>query len=254
MSDYLQVFQGYVSGADDIFITPKADVPGGEEAIYLDYMPDKKIGRYRIPNRADEVVFYPYDGFTALTETSLSQNFRKTWRYLERNRGRLELRGPVQAGKTPWWRPERPRDPDRMKRPKIIGPHLTLTPRFAIDSKGNFAVSRSPFLIAREMGDELTLLRFFCAILNSSVSSWYIRTYAPKYAHGYNRVEANLLKAFPAPDMSKVDAAEINRIASAVERLQAGRGAQSLDYEIDSSVADLYGFSSSERRNILGIE
>jgi hypothetical protein len=129
-----------------------------------------------------------------------------------------------------------------------------LTPRFALDSKGQFAVSRSPFMIARDSSEERTLLRFFTAVLNSSVSGWYIKTYASKYARGYSRLEANVLKNMPAPDMSRVDGAELRRIATAVDKLHYGRVAASLDVEIDALIADLYGFSSQERRSLLGLE
>jgi len=129
-----------------------------------------------------------------------------------------------------------------------------LTPRFALDIKGQFVVSRSPFAIARDVSEEGPLLRFFNAVLNSSVCSWYLKTYAPKYAHGYNRLEASLLKGMPAPDISRVDGAELRRIAAAVDRLNSGRASESLDTEIDRLVADLYGFSSQDRRNVLGLE
>jgi hypothetical protein len=254
LSEYLTVSQGFVTGADEIFILPKAAVPKGEDRIYLNYLPDREIGRYRIPATADQVVFYPYDGLRALGEEEVSVRFPKTWQYLQQNRSKLEARGPVRSGKTPWWRPERPRDPESMLRPKIVCPHLMLTPRFALDSIGHFAVSRSPFSIARDSNEEATLLKFFSAVLNSSVSSWYLKTYAPKYAHGYNRVEANLLKSIPVPDISRVDAGELHRITSAVDRFTSGRASRSLDAEIDELVAELYGFTSLERKNILGFE
>lgn len=254
LSEFLEVWQGFVTGADDVFILPKAKVPEGEEEIYLNYLPDKEIGRYRLPVKVHQVVFYPYENLQPLTEENLAIRFPKTWRYLQRNRPKLEGRGPVQAGKTPWWRPERPREPERMRRPKIVCPHLMLTPRFSVDSKGQFAVSRSPFAIARDSSEEAILLRFFNAVLNSSVCSWYLKTYAPKYAHGYNRIEANLLKDIPVPDISGVAGTELRRVATAVDKLTSGRAPASLDAEIDALVAQLYGFSVQERRNVLGLD
>jgi hypothetical protein len=254
LSEFMEVLQGFVTGADDVFILPRGKVSEGEEKIYLNYLPDKEIGRYRLPTKVDQVVFYPYEDLRPLTEADLASRFPETWRYLQRNRPKLEGRGPVRAGKTPWWRPERPREPERMRRPKVVCPHLMLTPRFSLDSKGQFAVSHSPFIIARDTSEETILLRFFNAVLNSSVASWYLRAYAPKYAHGYNRVEANLLKNMPIPDISRVDGAELRRIAAAVDKLSSGKALASLDTEIDTLVAELYGFSLQERRNVLGLE
>ncbi|WP_414473574.1 Eco57I restriction-modification methylase domain-containing protein [Microvirga sp. M2] len=254
LSQFIDVVQGFVTGADDVFIIPRSEVPIGEEGIYLNYLPDRQILRYRLPQKVDDVVFYPYEKSSPLTEETLATKYPQTWEYLVRNRDRLDARGPVRAGKTPWWRPERPREPDRIRRPKIVGPHLMLTPRFALDIKGQYAVSRSPFMIAKEMGEEDTLLKFFSAVLNSSVCNWYFKTYAPKYSRGYNRLEANLLKGVPVPDFSRIETAALHRVVSAVEKLQSGKAPASLDSETDKLIADLYGFSSHERRNLLGIE
>jgi hypothetical protein len=51
-----------------------------------------------------------------------------------------------------------------MLAPKIVGPHLMLTPRFAVDAGGAFAVSRSLFFVDEAGGLDPTLLRFFCGV------------------------------------------------------------------------------------------
>jgi hypothetical protein len=254
LSQFMQALQGFVTGADDVFIRPRADVPKGEESIYLSYLPDRLIMRYRVPTRVDDVVFYPYEGETALTESVLTSKYPKTWRYLRDNRTKLEARGPVRAGKTPWWRPERPRNPDRIRRPKIVCPHLMLTPRFAIDGRGQFAVSHGPFMIAIDPAEEEVLLKFFAAVLNSSVSGWFLRNYAPKYSHGYNRLEPSLLRTLPVPDVTSLDTAATNRVVAAVEKLQSGRGSASIDAQVDHLVAEIYGFTAQQRKRLLGLE
>ncbi len=254
VSDYMNVVQGFLSGADDIFIIPRSEIPAGEQELYLDYLKDREILRYKIPTQVEQVVFYPYVGLSLVDEETLEARFPGTWNYLNRNRAKLESRGPVRAGKTPWWRPERPREPTRIRRPKIVCPHLMLTPRFALDSRGIFAVSHSPFLIAKDSGEEPTLLRLFTAVLNSSVCSWYMRTHAPKYAKGYNRLEANLLKAMPSPDVGRIDTADLQKILVSVDKLSSGKSHGSLDSEVDHLVAQLYGFTSRDRKILLGLD
>jgi len=250
-------------------IIPRERVPRGEEHIYVDYLPDREIGRYTLPTRTEKVVFFPYAGDNALQEGDLSNKFPKTWQYLMSNRKTLAARSGVRSHSVPWWRPLWSREPAAILRPKIVCPHLMLTPRFAIDITGNLAVSRSPFLIASDTGEEKTLLRFFCAVLNSSVCNWYLRTYAPKYGRGYNRLEVSTLRSIPVPDLSKIDFATLGTIVEMVDALSAAsrprssqrpsyrptrQSEQSLDSQLDAMIADLYGISSNERKTLLGIE
>jgi hypothetical protein len=252
LSNFMTVRQGYVSGADDVFIVMKSDVPEGEERIYVDLLPDRQIARYRLPAATSQMVFFPYDGNQPLTETILSQRFPGTWAYLLLNKNKLTERKSVISGTVPWWRPERPREPSTLLRPKVVCPHLMLTPRFAVDTTGKFAVSHAPFIIANDEGEEQTLLRVFCAVLNSSVCNWHLRTYAPKYGGGYNRLEVTLLKGVPVPDFSRTTAGAIAEIVRTVDRL-ARHTTASLDSELDDLIASLYGFTPGERRNLFKI-
>jgi TaqI-like C-terminal specificity domain len=253
LSDFAIVRQGFVTGSDDVFIIPKRMVPKGEEHVYIDYLPDREIARYRLPEKTDEVVFYPYDdGDDVLEPNVLANRYPETWTYLLSHKERLEARKSVMSGSLGWWRPERPREPSMLLRPKIVGPHLMLTPRFAVDTRGRFAVSRSPFVIARDSGEDLVILRFLCAVLNSSVCNWYVRTYAPKYSRGYSRLEVAMLKDVPVPNIARTASLQLIPVVTAVEHLERSPNT-ALDEETDIRIAELYGFSREERRTLLGI-
>ena len=252
---FLDVTQGFVTGADDVFIVARSSVHKAEFGIYVDYLPDRQILRYRLPKELDQVVFYPYEDDRLINEEGLAARYPRTWAYLTGHKAKLSARKSVIAGTIPWWRPERPREPRTLRRPKIVCPHLMITPRFAVDEKGTRAVSHSPFMIIKEedRGEEDTLLPFFCAVLNSSVANWHLRTYAPKYGRGYNRLEVTLLKALPVPDFRRVGASVLKTILDGVERLSRGRVDRDTDDEVDRLVAEIYGFTASERHEILGI-
>jgi hypothetical protein len=128
-----------------------------------------------------------------------------------------------------------------------------LTPRFAVDRTGKFAVSRAPFIIAKDEGDGPVLLRFFCGVLNSSVCNWHLRTYAPKYGRGYNRLEVALLRTVPVPDFFRIGAGELNTVLSLVDKLSSG-ASRGLDEELDDLIADLYGFTPGERKALFGMD
>jgi hypothetical protein len=254
IAEYLEVRQGFLTGADDVFIRQGRLIPVEDRALYREYLKDKQITRYGLPTEVEEVVFYPYEGDRPLSEHDLVERYPDTWAYLLANRSRLEARRSVQKGETLWWRPIRPRDPSRLFRPKIVCPHLMLTPRFGLDLEGKYAVSHTPFLSAREENeeDELVILKFFSAILNSSVAQWHLTTYSPKFKHGYNRVEVASIRDLPVPHPARVRPSDMNAILQLVDAALSDRKAK-VQPEIDQLVERIYGLDGSERTFITGL-
>lgn len=246
LSDYLECYQGFVTGADDVFIRDVVDVPESERALYALYLPDRDIGQYEVPRSSKKVVLYPFHSGQLLTEEAIRADFPETWRYLEANREVLERR--KRSDGTPWWRPYRPRAPERIQRPKIVAPHLMLTPRFAVDHEGSYVTKHGPFMVAKIGGaDESVLLDFFCAVLNSSVSAWYIRNHMPTFSRGYSRLEVATLKDLPVPVLEELQTFEIERLA------QLGRTAsrdRSAAIEIDSLVSAMFGLQPDDLRSM----
>jgi len=253
LSEFMTVAQGFVTGADSVFIRPRDAIPDAEERIYVDYLPDRQIGRYSVPRRTAEVVLFPYEGDSQLSEEEIKTRYPETWAYLCSHRESLEKRRSVTRSGVPWWKPVRSRSPSTLLKPKIVCPHLMLTPRFAINPNGKLAVSHSPFIISKDEGEEQTLIRFFCAVLNSTICNWYIRTYAPKYGRGYNRLEVTLLNGVPIPDLAAVDSRTLSSITEMVDQVSK-RADEKLDDELDNLICSLYGFTPSERQGLFGLK
>lgn len=248
LTQFMDVAQGFVTGQDKVFIRPKEIVPRGEERVYIDYLQDRQIGRYILPRKADYVVFYPFREGIPLEEDELRTRFPRTWDYLNDNKAALQSRKSlVESGA--WWRPTRPRA-RRILLAKIVCPHLMLTPRFAVNHAGNFGVSHGPFIVAKDLGEERILLDFFCAVLNSTACNWYLRTSVPKYGRGYSRLEVSSLRDLPVPDINRIDNACIRSVTEKVQEITK-KYSYSLDDEIDREISELYGFSPSERTELL---
>ena len=253
LSRFMKVSQGLNTGADDVFIRPRGIVPKGEEAIYRPFLPDRQILRYSLPRSTDRVVIYPFNDGQPLGEAEMRGRYPTTWRYLEDNpqlRPRRE-RAPGAA----WWLPERARRPEELLGPKIVGPHLMLSPRFAVDVRGTYVVSRSIFLAPLSPDDDLVSLWFYCGVLNSSLSNWFLNTHAPRYGRGYSRLEVRLLSSMPVPSPTDKPSLTLE-VARMVERLSTGSSSQKAveeqDAAIDELVLEAYGLSSAERRRLRG--
>jgi methylase of polypeptide subunit release factors len=255
LGDFLNIHQGFISGADDIFIVPAERVPPGEEALFVPFLPDRDMKLYTVPEQTPFYFFSSFIDGRKISEEELVNSFPGTWKYLVSHKSKLESRPPVRNNKLAWWQPERPRQPKDMMRPKIISPHLVLVPRFSLDRTGKYAVSRTPFFTSKDTGAEDDLLQFFVAVLNSSPCYWYIATHSHKYQSGYAMLEPKTLKTTPVPDPTRVDPRIIRRLLKLVESRLLAFGAGAIEYErqIDMLVADLYGLSTQERR-VLGME
>ena len=260
LEDFLDLRQGLITGADKVFVRSREEVQPTEAALYRAFLSDREMIRYvppySSPNETPRLVFYPFLGEQPIGEDDL-QKFPETLAYLEKHGEVLRERSQVVSGSVPWWRPERPRPPERLLRPKIVSPHLVLLPRFSIDPTGQYAVSHCPVLLSKR-GGGIELLRFFVAVLNSSVAFWQIANQAHKYRRGYNMLELNTLRHIKVPDPKDVPPATMSRLQHIVRdllrRAQAPQDGpvpepESSDYEseLDEIVTGLYELSREER-------
>ncbi|OGO39863.1 MAG: hypothetical protein A2Z03_06060 [Chloroflexi bacterium RBG_16_56_8] len=255
LDEFLEVREGFISGADDVYIISKEQIPQGEGAIYVPFLPDRLMTLYKVPTTTPYYVFYPYIGEEKVDETTLKAGFPQTWKYLRSHRKRLEQRKSLVRYDRAWWEPMWPRPPENMMRPKIISPHLILMPRFSLDRTGKFAISRAPLFYPKEVGAEDDLLRFFIAVLNSTVFHWYTTTHSHVYRGGYLMLEPKTIRKTPVPDPSKISPKTMRKFLELVDsRLSAtGANATELETRLNLLVADLYGVDSRERR-ALGME
>jgi methylase of polypeptide subunit release factors len=255
LEEFLELRQGVVTGADDVFILDSRAVPADEPTLFIPLLHDREMQAYTVPRRTSNRVFFPYFEGTKVTEKDLRKEFPKTWAYLVQHRHRLEKRSALTRYRKAWWEPMWPREPNTLLRPKLVVPHLVIMPRFALDAKGRYAVSHSPFLISRGLGDEENILKIMLAILNSSACFWYIQTHSHVYRQHYTMLESKTLQKTPVPDINRWTYTEKARLIALVDkRLKSdGQEVELLNLEIDTLVSDAYGLNANERR-ALGLD
>jgi hypothetical protein len=249
LKDYLAVREGFVTGADNVFIIDNSSIPETERELYVPFLSDREMQRYSVPDETDKSVFYPYHSDEKLSEDELRQRYPRTWRYLERHKDVLEGRRSVEKGNVPWWCPERSRKPSNMLRAKIVSPHLIVLPRFSLDPAGRYAVSHCPLMYPLGKGNEVEILRFFVAVLNSSVSLFEIVRLSHKYRRGYAMLEPKTLNAMPVPDPATVPLKVMREIQRSVARRIEGASPE-LDRRLDQLVAEIFGLTAEERQLI----
>lgn len=244
ISHFLNVKQGIVTGGDDVFIVKKSQITKTESKIWRPLLKDRELIRYRVPRSTNYFVFYPVVDGEKLNEAEVKQHFPQTWEYLIHNRNRLPDR---KARDENWWRPNRLRIPKEMFGPKIITPHLVLLPKFSLDEKGKYSISRTMFLVPKEYEGGIEILKFFLGVLNSTIGAWLISKKSDKYSHGYARLEVKTLNTINVPNPAKVSYNSLSTVISLVDEILKGSKDFDLDIEIDKIVSDMYGLSLEEK-------
>ena len=239
LNQYAVVRQGAITGADSVFIIDMEEVPPDEEVMYRPFLPDRMIGRFALPEETGKRIFYPYVGSDAVTASQLKSDFPKTWDRLSFYRETLSSRSSLRRYGLEWWRPSRPRPPHEMLVPKIVVPEVSLLPRFGLDPSGRWVVSHSPFVRARAEDADGELMPFLAAVLNSSVSAWFIDLNARKYRDGYNKIGVSLLRRLPIPDLHRVPRANLHRVISYVRDLAGTFSFTEFNHELASSLDDI---------------
>ncbi len=249
LEEFVTIRVGFNTGANDIFIRQIAEIPDNEKSIYIPYLQDREMSKYKVPSRTQEMVLYPYIGNSKITEETFKTKYPRTWKYLEQHRTSLRKRKAVTADTCRWWSPERARRPENMLRPKIITPHLVLVPKFSIDIKGKYAVSRSPLMYLKSPEGDVDLLYYFLAVLNSPVAYWQIAHFSHKYSHGYFMLEPKTLNKLNVPDPSSVPPGVMQKIQSLVKDYLKMPTSET-ERSINGLVVELYGLSHNDQAEI----
>lgn len=239
LSDYLVAKQGFLSGSDKIFIVDQEIYDNLEKEVFVQYLPDKSMKPYVSSFPPQKYFFFPVNSDDFLiTEEEMQDKFPKTWGYLKKNEDILRKR--KSANNENWWRPVRTRKRQDMMRPKIIGPHLMIYPKFSIDLDGEWSVSHSVYFHVRDAlreKFEVDILKFLCVIMNSSVFFWYISKKSHKYNSNYLMIEVKTTKDTPVPDFFSISGELIREIVSHVDRILENGKFTNEDYRLLDSLA-----------------
>ncbi|RYZ88326.1 MAG: hypothetical protein EOP04_09650 [Proteobacteria bacterium] len=253
--EFLTFRQGYVTGADRVFIRDEKLVPRDERSLYVPFLSDREIMRYATPKSVDKLIFYPLmeDGKIGIEE--IKRKYPEAFEHLEKHRADLEKRKSIRNYRREWWEPMWARPRENMLRPKLVSPHICAGPRFALDSTGKYAVSRSPIIYPKNVDLEREHLLYFLGVLNSPVAFWYMGLHSANYGKGYLQLDSFTLREVRVPHPMQVDSGQLLELTRLVESRLGSTSTMALkkEKEIDDLVARMYGLSASDRR-ALGID
>jgi len=235
-----------------------------------------EIRRYETPQHLN-VVLFPYstdqDPVALLTRRELEAQYPLALHYLEQCRSRLLARSKADA--RVFWHYPYPKNLALYRCPKLLVQVLSTRGSFAADLKGEFcflgggtAGGNAVRLASGTESDYLYLL----GILNSKLTTLFVRGGASAFRGGYLAFERGSLASLPIPQLSHddpTDKARHDKMVALVERMlelhkrrhSAGsdharellqRQIDSTDGEIDVLVYELYELTEEEIKIVEG--
>jgi hypothetical protein len=129
------------------------------------------------------------------------------------------------------------------EKPKIISTKISIRPTFALDEEKHYLGNTAYFFPAVAAG------YFLLGLLNSSVFFAYAKkTFAEKQG-GWFEIQPAGFEAFPVPDVTEADRAELSKLVEqvlAAKRRRDEATAQGLEREIDAHVFRMYALTPEE--------
>jgi len=161
-----------------------------------------------------------------------------------------------------WYEYHRPRTPIVIRKPKIVGPRLVKTARFALDSKGflprdsvvvivpkqkAFEDLKSPLdkTLNRKTPEEEALL-YILAFLNSETFDHLLREKISKKRGGYPIVDERLLQRMGIPIPTRASKNVVEKLLKLVKEAVSQGCTDKMDREISKLVKEPYKAEEEE--------
>ncbi|MCK9592957.1 MAG: Eco57I restriction-modification methylase domain-containing protein [Methanoregula sp.] len=283
---FAEIFQGVVTGADDIyFLLKNSDQTESNEilTVFSEKM-DKTIsiekGILKPILKGEDIhqyseldfkyyCIYPYKfengKTTILEEDEFSSKFPLAFEYLSKFRTDLKnLRIKFKTNPKYWYSCHRGRSIELFEKERIVTPEISLGCNMTLCSNGLYHNTKVYSLLPEENVSEN--IRYYLGILNSKIMWWYLSNTGYALRGGYFTFKTNYLKDFPLRTINPNDPTDIarhDRMVSLVtqmldlnkklqdvrleqERTMLSRQIEATDGAIDKLVYELYGLTDEE--------
>ncbi|MGA9350311.1 MAG: TaqI-like C-terminal specificity domain-containing protein [Anaerolineae bacterium] len=238
-------YRGIVTGLNEAFVIDQttrdrlvAEDPRNVEII-KPWLRGRDVKRWRV-DWAGHYLIWAYRGIAI-------ENYPAVLEYLTVFKDRLAKRWEPSRGQCEWYE-LRPCDYyAEFEKPKIIWPDIAKQCEFAIDKVGAY-LDATAFIIPEKD-------YFLLAILNSSVTEWFIYHISSSIQQGFFRFKRIYLSQLAIPDATLAQRAAIEALVRKLLDAK-GQGPQVAEWEreLNALVYELYGLTEGEIGVVEGLD
>lgn len=229
----------------------------------------KTISRYELIDKKERII-YPYhliaDKSVFYTEKELKENFPKCYEYFYSIKKRLSSRGTASMKYPIWYALWNSRNIQNLNAKKILTPDICYGSSMVYDDIGYFHNDTSYGLVLKNPDEQM--YNAYLAILNSSVTWYFLQKTGTSLRGGYFRFKTKYLEPFPLPELDDLTAQKLSSLAEqqlTTHRQLASSSSISdadkklleqrihiLDSQINAVVYRLYGLTEEEIKVVEG--
>ena len=232
-----------------------------EKEICKPIFTGKTISRYELVDKNERII-YPYhlvnEKTVFYTEKELKEKFPKCYEYFSSLKKRLSSRGTASMKYPIWYALWNSRNIQNLTAKKIFTPDICYGSSMVYDDAGYFHNDTSYGLVLKNPDEQL--YKTYLAILNSSVTWYFLQKTGTSLRGGYFRFKTKYLEPFPLPELDEQTSQKLGNLAeqqlsthkqlstvkSEADRKMLEQRVQILDSQINTIVYKLYGLTEEE--------
>src|SRR3990167_8853451 len=212
-----KIFQGLVTGADDVFIVEAKRFQGKMVQVFSKTL-DKELSlekgitrlllkgsldmrRYHVKD-TNRLLIYPYDNGSLIEQNTMQKQYPLCWQYLNECRNLLEKREGGKFENAQWYGFSRPQNLDKFNLLKLLTPAIAKQSSFTYDEKGEYYFVGSGGgggggygIILKEDFKHSPL--YILALLNSRLLDFYLQNISSPFRHGYFAYNKQYVEQLP---------------------------------------------------------
>ncbi|MEN7550527.1 N-6 DNA methylase [Rapidithrix thailandica] len=246
VGDLFKVRVGIKTTADKVFIRDKWDELGKdtpEEEVLKDLITQENIARWGLTDTVRLRVLYTHVHQDGKKATIDLEKYPKAKKYLLSHEAQLKGRNYVIKAKREWFEIWVPQNPGLWKKPKLVFPDISVSPRFYFDHDGKIVNGNCYWMVANSK-DDIDKLRLIQGIANSKLMTRYHDlVFNNKLYSGRRRYFSQYVEQYPLPAFSSKEAQDIIRIADELHQASGQSTIEKLETELEGAVAKAYGVS-----------
>ena len=216
--DIAKIRVGIKTTADNVFLGEdwSTRAPAVESSLLLPLITQRNITPWRISERLDMQVLYPYDLSSERRRALNIEDWPGASAYLHRHEGQLRGRKYVIEGGREWYEIWVPQRPALWAKPKIVFPDISESPRFALDTSGAVVNGNCYWISLADIQEE-SHAYLILAVANSSLGlRYYDEVCGNRLYSGKRRWITQYVKRLPLPCP---DTAEARSLVAFARRL-----------------------------------
>ena len=222
-----RISAGIATGRDNIYVLPPGVGGELEPELLHPCLRGQDLKPFEIESTGSRIIVpftHEADGVPRLVNLDEYPRIRA---YLEAHRSELESRHCVRRWSKAWYDIHDPWTLDVTHTPKIVFPDVANSNRFAFDAGKYCPLHSAYYIVPQDVDPE-----YLTALLNSDVTEFLIRLFAPMVKDGFSRYRKQFVKELPVPQVGRRTQRSVIRAAA--------RGDDDL---LNETVADLFSLS-----------